>query len=205
MRWNRLLQPPSLSALDCGTECGRCGRKGCGVYDGPSKQCWPEDSSRAALWKSWPGTLHGLSWYVKREGLAILDNVCTHIQSHYNIHAPLSSAVRRELFRIMSVLPLLRVHTRAAWHDRLTMSDASPFGIGVVDRQVEGEAIDVILVAAWRNGASTPSRLSRRDALRFEQVLTPAITSSSRSMLLNYVAPSAHSLRSPRTCCRRRR
>ena len=103
---------------------------------------------------------------VKREGLAILDNVYTHIQAHYDTHGPLSSAVHTELFQIMSVLPLLRLHTCAAWHDRLTMSDASPFGIGVVDRQVEAEAIGAIgrCVEKWRFHAES-TVAARRSAL----------------------------------------
>eukprot|EP00972_Heterocapsa_arctica_P030706 4520600-Heterocapsa_arctica.AAC.1 len=78
---------------------------------------------------------------VKREGLAILDQVYTHVQVHYHHHAPLSTTARTELYQVMTILPLLRAHTSAAWHDRITMSDASPFGIGVVDRQVEPRVV----------------------------------------------------------------
>ena len=164
MGWNRLLQPPILSALDCGTECGRCDRKGWRL-----RRALQAVLARGVISGRALEVLVGhITWsvMVKREGFAILDNVYTHIQAHYNIHAPLCSAGRMELFQVMGVLPLLRAHTRAAWHDRLTMSDASPFGIGVVDRQVEGEAIGVIgrCVEKWRFHAESIV-VARRSAL----------------------------------------
>ena len=51
---------------------------------------------------------------LRREGLAILNQVYTFIHAHYNTNAILPASVRTELFHIKALLPLFRCSVRSS-------------------------------------------------------------------------------------------
>ena len=85
---------------------------------------------------------HG-TWLVllRREVLAMLGSVYAFIKVAGATSIPLWPSVFRELSQLMSILPLLVVDLSAPWWPVVSCSDASPFGIGMCERELP---IDVV-------------------------------------------------------------
>ena len=71
---------------------------------------------------------------LRREFLAVFGAVYALISQHREREVPIWPAVRRELQWASSLLPLLHRDLGAAWSDTVCVSDASPWGRGVVER-----------------------------------------------------------------------
>jgi hypothetical protein len=83
---------------------------------------------------------------LRREFLAVFGAVYAFVSQNREREVALWPAVRRELRWASSLLPLLRRDLGAAWSDTVCVSDASPWGRGVV----EGERAVPLIAAAGR-------------------------------------------------------
>ena len=78
---------------------------------------------------------------LRRESLSILDKTYAYIFSSQPAGAPLWPAVRRELWTIRSILPLICADLSAPWCPTLSCSDASEFGLGVCTRPLQPDLV----------------------------------------------------------------
>ena len=75
---------------------------------------------------------------VRREALCLLNLTYSFASAHpgNDLH-PLWPGVVEELWRIRCLLPLLRARVKAPWHDRCMACDASTFGLGACERDLD--------------------------------------------------------------------
>ena len=89
---------------------------------------------------------------VDRSALAILDSIYGFIASAKHGVEKLPSDVRRELWQIRSLLPLIAADLARPWCSTVYASDASPFGLGVCARKIDPASVRAIgsVAEKWR-------------------------------------------------------
>ncbi|CAK0866137.1 unnamed protein product, partial [Prorocentrum cordatum] len=88
----------------------------------------------------------------KREALSTLSSVYAFKAVKDPDVRPLWNSVRFELWCVASTLPLWSSHLGPPWGSRVSASDASPIGVGVCARELEGPRVARIggLTERWR-------------------------------------------------------
>eukprot|EP00959_Pyramimonas_sp_CCMP1952_P153980 3221420-Pyramimonas_sp.AAC.1 len=123
---------------------------------------------------------------IRRDGLSLLQSVYAFIEFAGSAPVALWQSVKRELWAIRSVLPLLRLDIADEWHPQLCCSDASDLGIGVVHRRLDPGRVASIgrTCERWRHRVEGAER-ARERALHPEALEGPALPRPSVSAVFS--------------------
>jgi hypothetical protein len=111
---------------------------------------------------------------VRRESLAIINDCYRFIRASHGPPVRLWKSVRHELSTILAILPLLHSHLYIPWHPRVTMSDASPTGVGVCTMHAPLDVVGAVgrVSEKWRYDHES-STAARAHALGVVETATP--------------------------------
>ena len=89
---------------------------------------------------------------IRREGFALLSSCYMFIEKHTDKQTRLWPSVLRELSQIESILPLLSAELDISWYRKIAAVDASNFGIGVCERELDVDRVGDIgrVSERWR-------------------------------------------------------